>query len=138
MAEEATEVYVKPEYLDAMINLIVANARQHIVIPELPETEEEAQAAITDMFVLGPVVIGEPIDDANSGDRVIIVQPVPRRLALRSGTAKAVALLDNEYKLIYAVLLEEEISFQEGQPVSINNWCIRRLKPVSGCEIPEP
>ena len=138
MAEEDTEVYAHPDYLDAMLNAIVANARQLIVIPELPETEEEAQAAVTDALVLGPVIIGEPLDDGDSGDRVIVVQPIPRRPALSTGTAKAVALLDSEYKLIYAVLLESEIQIEMGQPISINNWCIRRLKPEPVCVMPEP
>ena len=136
MAEETTkEVYIDQEYLDAMLSAIVGEAYYQIVIPELPETEEEAQAAVADMLVLGEVILAGPDDDGD--DRVIIIQPVPRVLAVGEGNAKAVALLDTNYKLLYAVLLQEETQIELGQPVSINNWCIRMTKPELTCEMPE-
>jgi len=137
MAEEETtkEVYVKQDYLDAMLSAIVGEAYYQIVIPELPETEEEAQAAVADMLVLGEVIITGPEDDGD--DRVIIIQPVPRCIAVGTGNAKAVALLNQSYELIYAVLLQEETQVELGQPVSVDNWCIRMTKPELTCEMPE-
>jgi len=131
MAED--KIYVWLDLFDAMLSWIVGNVTEMIVIDKVPETEEEATAAIPLALARGEVIIAGPESDGN--DRVIVIQPV-QILGLSDGVAGAAALLDQENRLVYAVPLEESVMVEVGANVRLLNWCIRNVAPTVGCVIP--